>query len=106
MNTRCKPGDLVMVIKGPDTGKTATILRQATQEELRAAYDSVCDGVKLRDRVVWVLDRNMLCQVVGNTSGKIYGQGMFPFKADENLLPITPPASMHTKEQSKELTHG
>ena len=108
---RCKPGDLVLVVKGVDTGKTATILRQATQEERQEAFES-CDtkyqfrDKYLLDRVVWVVDREMTCRVVGRQTGKVYGETKRPIKADDYLLPITPPASMTTKEQSKELSHG
>lgn len=108
MSTRCKPGDLVLVIKGVDTGKTATILREATLEERKRAVESLMNEtcVELSRNLVWLLDRDMTCRVKGRQTGKIYAEGQFPFKADSNLLPITPPASMHTKEQSKELSHG
>lgn len=108
MSTRCKPGDLAIITTGPESGKTVTVLSHASKEEVTLAASRALDqAVAMDDKheknFFWAIDRAKTWEMA---DGPVKKEFLMMYCPDNQLLPITPPASMHTKEQSKELSHG
>jgi hypothetical protein len=77
MNTRCRPGDLALVLRSSDAGKIVTCIALLTNEE-RAELE-IADS----NGPVWRIDR----ECVWND----WDEGvMLPYAPDSALLPIRP----------------
>lgn len=109
MKARCKPGDLVMVVRGVNAGKTATVIREITFEERLTYYRKMTGKYEILNypstTPFWLLDRDdFICSVRVPRTGCREVVGMKSFMHDGALMPITPPESLKTEEHEKELT--
>lgn len=97
---RCKPGDLALVIRGRQRGKSVTVLAPATEEEVLENIYKVLGvrfgGVMNRGQL-WKVDLPITWSGLGHPD-KVC---MVAYAPDENLLPITPDEKVK-QEQKKE----
>ena len=75
MNTRCRPGDLALVIKGLYTGCVVTVIRLADEGLLRE--------LRITDRPCWLTDKWLDWD---ETLDGVH----WPIAPDTSLLPIRP----------------
>lgn len=92
----CKPGDIALVVRGPDSGKVVTVL--AAFEPGDPIETSIGSGRLLNPHnlPLWHVDRDMTIafRIVPITA-KVC--------ADANLLPLRPPASDESDTQDQDL---
>ena len=77
MNTRCRPGDIALVIKGLFAGSVVTVIELVSEELLRE--------IGVIDRPVWVVDR-----FLDWGCGDAPDASRLPLAPDSALLPIRP----------------
>lgn len=98
---RCKPGDLALVIKGRQTGKTVSVLRAADKDEVLEAIRKVL-GIRFADVAnqgqLWAIDLPITWSGMG-ASGK---SCMVAFAPDDNLLPINPDQQIKQEHKKEE----
>lgn len=79
----CQPGDLALVIHGPDAGKTVTCVRLVERGEIIPTPQGphVVEGWALP---MWHVDRPVTC------ASSAYGHLELPLCRDARLMPIRP----------------
>lgn len=83
---RCKPGDLCVIVKGPDTGLSVTVLSAATVDDVSRYAAQVHQrwiSPDVREQL-WQLDKNVLWR---DSKGRCEDMQM-PFEGDSWLMPI------------------
>lgn len=98
---RCKPGDLALVIRGKQTGKTVSVLRAADKDEVLEAIRKVL-GVRFADVAnqgqLWAIDLPITWSGMGTNLAVC----MVAFAPDDNLLPINPDQQTKLEHKKEE----
>lgn len=85
---RCKPGDLCVVIAGPSTGLSVTVLEPVTaQQTIDYAFyvkgDSMLPNISPGEQL-WLIDKEVVWHDISGEMGDIE----MPFECDSWLMPI------------------
>lgn len=99
---RCKPGDLALVIKGRQTGKTVKVIAPAPDEEVIEAIRIVM-GVKFKSVIdqgqLWRIDLPITWSNMADPNSGC----MVAYAPDNNLVPITPGDEVKHEDKVEEL---
>lgn len=94
----CREGDLALVIRGPDVGKTVTVLAAVKRRELIVTSLGEAAPISPFCLPAWHVDRDLSAWSLNS------GQFTVRVAADEALMPIRPEADPEEIPAEREVT--